>query len=405
MAGKGPEASLPAPLSGLRVIDCATLFAGPVIASMMGDFGADVVKVEHPSGDSLRSLGWTKDGVSLWWALVSRNKRCVTLDLSDAQGQSIFGRLCETADVMIENFRPGTLERWNLGPEILLERNPGLVIVRTTAFGQTGPYSTRPGFGTLAEAMSGFAHMNGWPDRPPSLPPFALADGVAALTGAFAAMTALRWRDMCGGTGQVIDLSIYEPLFAILGPQAGVYDALGIVGTRTGNRTPFSAPRNLYQSKDGRWLAVSATSTSIAVRLMGLVGRPDIVEEPWFADHTGRLQHSSELDSIIGEWIGMRNADEVLAEFERVHAAVGPVLSIDDIVTDAQYVARETVVRVADERLGSLLMQNVVPRLGASPGAIRHLGPALGAHNEEIYSGELGLDEALLSELTARKVI
>ena len=327
------------PLSGIRVVDCATLFAGPVIASMMGDFGADVIKVEHPNGDSLRTLGWSKDGVSLWWATVSRNKRCVTLDLSQPEGQSIFKQLSDHADVVIENFRPGTFERWNLAPEDLLARNPGLVLVRTTAFGQTGPYSRRPGFGTLAEAMSGFAHLNGWPDRPPALPPFALADGVAAITGAFAVMAALRWRDMCGGSGQVIDLSIYEPLFAILGPQADVYDALGVEVTRTGNRTSFSAPRNIYQSRDGRWLALSGSSTSVAARVLRLVGHPEIADEPWFATNEGRLQHADELDALIGNWIAQRDADDVLSEFERVEGAIGPVLSIADILRDPQYVA------------------------------------------------------------------
>src|SRR5579872_298292 len=318
-------------LSGVRVLDCATLFAGPVIASMMGDFGADVVKIEHPRGDSLRSLGWNKDGVSLWWAMVSRNKRCVTLDISLTEGQELLLRLAETADVLIENFRPGTFERWNLAPSRLLERNPALVIVRTTAFGQTGPYSRRPGFGTLAEAMSGFAHMNGWPDKPPALPPFALADGVAAITGAFAVMAALRWRDMCGGGGQVVDLSIYEPLFSILGPQAAVYDSLGIEVSRMGNRTPFSAPRNVYRSRDGRWLALSASSTSIAERVMLVVGHPEMIDEPWFADNGGRLQHAGELDALIGEWIAERDAEVVIAEFERVQAAIGPVYSIADI--------------------------------------------------------------------------
>jgi len=372
---------------------------------MMGDYGADVVKVEHPKGDSLRSLGWSKDGVSLFWAIVSRNKRCVTLNLSVPEGQRIFRQLCRSADVVIENFRPGTLERWNLAPADLVRANPNLIIVRTTAFGQSGPYSHRPGFGTLAEAMSGFADMNGWPDRPPSLPPFALADGVAAITGAFAVMTALRWRDMCGGSGQVIDLSIYEPLFAILGPGVAVYDKLGIEVSRTGNRTAFSAPRNVFRSRDGQWLALSASSTSIAIRVMHLIGHPEIATKSWFADNSGRLGHADELDELIGEWIGQRDAAEVLEKFERVEAAIGPVLSIADIVRDKHYLARESLVRIPDPRLGEMLAPNVVPRLERSPGEIRYLGPELGAHNDEIYLGELGLTSQHLTQLSARDVI
>jgi len=248
------ERETPLPLEGLKVVDAATLFAGPVIGCLMGDYGADVIKVEHPSGDNLRTLGWQKDGVSLWWALVARNKRCVTLKLSDPRGQELMRELLRDADVLIENFRPGTLERWNLGPDVLYELNPKLVMVRTTGFGQTGPYSHLPGFGTLAESISGYAHINGWPDGPPTLPPFALADSIAALTGTFAAMVALWWREHGGaGRGQVIDLSIYEPMFWVLGPQALLYDQLGIVQSRTGSSAlHFSAQR---LPRQGRALA------------------------------------------------------------------------------------------------------------------------------------------------------
>ena len=304
--GAGMNAKTPLALEGVRVVDAASLFAGPVICTMLGDHGADVIKVEHPSGDNLRKLGWEKDGVSLWWALIGRNKRSVTLKLSDPEGAEAMKKLLATADVFVENFRTGTLERWGLGPDVLHEINPGLVIVRTTGFGQTGPYATRPGFGTLAESISGYAHINGFPDGPPTLPPFALGDGVAALTGAFAAMMALRWREN-GGSGQVIDLSIYEPLFWILGPQASVYDQLGIVHNRTGNRAPFTAPRNAYLSKDGRWLGLSGSSQSIAERVMRLVGKPEMVDEPWFQNHAGRLEHQDELDEAIAAWIAERD--------------------------------------------------------------------------------------------------
>ena len=396
----------PLPLAGLKVVDIATLFAAPVIATILGDYGADVIKVEHPSGDNLRTLGWHRDGVSLWWALVARNKRCITLKLSHPDGQQLLKKIVRDADVLIENFRPGTLERWNLSPETLLEINPRLVIVRTTGFGQTGPYSGRAGFGTLAESMSGYAHINGWPDGPPTLPPFALGDSVASLTGTFAVMFALWWREHGGaGKGQVIDLSIYEPLFWILGPQALVYDQLGIVQGRTGNRAPFTAPRNAYQASDGRWLGLSASAQSIAERVMRLVGREDIISQPWFKDHAGRLEHVDELDTIIAEWVGRHTTEEVVRIFNESEAAIAPIYSIEDIVNDPQYLARETITTVQHPVLGPIKMQNVIPRMTATPGRIKHPGADLGAHNREVFLGELGMDEAELDRLRSEGVV
>jgi crotonobetainyl-CoA:carnitine CoA-transferase CaiB-like acyl-CoA transferase len=394
------------PLEGLRVVDCATLFAGPVIATLMGDFGADVVKVEHPRGDGLRSMGWEKDGVSLWWALVGRNKRSVTLKLSEPRGAEILKRLAREADVLIENFRPGTMERWGLGPEVLLELNPRLVMVRTTGFGQTGPYAGLPGFGTLAESISGFAHINGWPDKPPALPPFALGDGIAALAGCAAAMFALWWREHGGdGKGQVIDLSIYEPLFWLLGPQALVYDQLGIVQGRTGNRAPFTAPRNAYLTKDGRWLGLSGSAQSIAERVVRLCGREDLIDEPWFKDHKGRLEHVDELDDVIQGWVGERTTEEVLEAFAEYEGAIAPIYSIEDIVKDPQYLARETITRVPHPQLGSILMPNVITKMTETPGRIDHAGPSIGEHNEEIYLGELGLTQAELDDLKEAGIV
>jgi crotonobetainyl-CoA:carnitine CoA-transferase CaiB-like acyl-CoA transferase len=398
-------AETPLPLEGIRVVDAASLFAGPVIATMMGDYGADVVKVEHPAGDNLRNLGWEKDGVSLWWAVIARNKRSVTLKLSDPDGAEAMRRLLANADVFVENFRTGTLERWGLGWDVLHELNPNLVMVRTTGFGQTGPYATRPGFGTLAESMSGYAHINGFPDGPPTLPPFALGDGVAAMTGAFAVMMALWWRDHAGGNGQMIDLSIYEPLFWILGPQASVYDQLGLVQNRTGNRAPFTSPRNAYLSKDGVWLGVSASAQSIAERVLRLVGRPDLVEQPWFDNHAGRLEHQDELDAPIAAWIAERDAEEVVRGFEDAQAAIAPVLSIADIFEDPQFAARETITTVEHPVLGPLKMQNVIPRLTATPGRIRSCGPDLGSSNREILGGELGYSDDELARLAERGVI
>lgn len=403
--GEGEERTEgPLPLRGLRVVDSATLFAGPVTATMLGDYGADVIKIEPPRGDNLRGLGWHRDGVSLWWAVVNRNKRSVTLKLSDPAGAEAMKKLLATADVYVESFRTGTLERWGLGWDVLHELNPRLVMVRTTGFGQTGPYARRPGFGTLAESMSGFAHITGFPDGPPTLPPFALGDSIAGLTGAFAAMTALWWRNV-SGEGQMIDLSIVEPLFWILGPHASVYEQLGIVPGRVGNRTPFSAPRNVFQARDGRWLGLSASAHSIAERVMRLVGRPELIDEPWFADHEGRIQHQDELEEAIAAWIAERDSEEVISAFEEAEAAIAPILSIADLMNDPQFLARETITDVPHPVLGSLKMQNVIPRLGTTPGRIRAPGPDLGASNREILQGELGYSDHELAELAGAGVI
>lgn len=385
-----PKANPPGPLAGLRVIDAGVLFAGPVIGTLLADFGADVIKIEHPRGDALRSMGWTKDGVSLWWAFVNRNKRLISIDFGKPDGAALLRELATTADVLIETYRPGTLERWGCGPEVLHALNPRLVIVRTSGFGQTGPYAPRPGFGTVAESMSGFAHINGQPDGPPILPPFALGDGVASLFGTFATMFALYHRDQHHAPGQVIDLAIYEPLFWLLGPQALVYDQLGYVQGRTGSSTEWTAPRNAYQSSDGNWLGLSASSQSIAERVMRLVGHPEVIDEAWFADHSGRVEHQQELDKLIGDWIGSHTASEVLAVFEEQEAVIGPIYSIADIFEDPQYLARETITTVDDPILGPARIQNAIPRLQATPGQVRHLGGNLGQDNEAILGDELG---------------
>jgi crotonobetainyl-CoA:carnitine CoA-transferase CaiB-like acyl-CoA transferase len=379
------------PLEGLRVIDAGTLFAGPLIATMMGDFGAEVIKVEHPRGDGMRRLGWHRAGVSLWWKVISRNKRTISLRLSDPRGQRIALRLVRNADVFIESFRPGTLERWNLGPERLLAVNPRLVVVRVSGFGQRGPYSSRPGFGTLAEAISGFAHLNGWPDGPPTLPPIALADSVAGLAGTALAMFAL-WHRERTGRGQVIDLSIFEPLFWILGPLASVHQQLGLVPGRCGNRAAFTAPRNVYRSRDGRWLALSASAQSVAERVAALIGHPELVSEPWFSDHEGRLAHVEHLDALIGGWIASRDAEEVICAFERAQAAIAPVMSIDEICADGHYRERGAIISVPDPELGPLAMQGPIGHLSETPGRVRFAGRPLGADSDEVYA-ELGIGE------------
>jgi crotonobetainyl-CoA:carnitine CoA-transferase CaiB-like acyl-CoA transferase len=392
------------PLDDLRVLDVATLFAGPMAATMLADFGADVIKIEHPKGDPVRKHGHSKDGVNLWWKLIGRNKRCVTLNLSQAQGQEILLRLAKQSDVLIENFRPGTLERWNLSPERLQQVNPGLVIARVTGFGQFGPYSKRAGFGTLAESMSGFASVTGQPDGPPTLPPLALADGIAALATTFAIMFALHNRRRTG-RGQVIDLAIIEPIMTILGPQPLWWDQLGVVQERRGNRSVNNAPRNTYQTRDGKWVAISTSAQSVAERVMRLVGHPEVIDEPWFASGIERAQHADVLDEMVGSWIAARDLEEVVARFEEAQAAVAPIYDVKDIFEDPQYQALDSITTVDDEELGPLRMQNVLFRMSETPGRVRWAGQPLGAANAEIYRELLGYDGQRLAELQQEGVI
>lgn len=388
----------PAPLAGLRVLDLATLFAGPLCATLLGDFGAEVIKVEHPTRpDPSRGHGPAKDGIGLWWKVLGRNKRTVTLDLSTPGGRATLLRLARTADVVVENFRPGTLEKWGLGWDELNAANPRLVLTRVTGFGQFGPYSHRPGFGTLAEAMSGFAAATGEPDGPPTLPPFGLADSVAALATAYAVMTALAARTATG-RGQVVDMAIIEPILAVLGPQLLWYDQLGYVQPRTGNRSRNNAPRNIYRTADGSWLAVSTSAQSVAERVMHLVGRPELVDEPWFATGSGRAEHADLLDAAVGGWIAQHTRTDAVAAFEKAEAAIAPVYDIRDIVADPQYQALGTITEVPDPELGPLRMQNVLFRLSETPGAIRWAGRPHGADTEEVLA-ELGLTRADITAL------
>ena len=390
-------------LSGIRVLDIATLFAGPLAATLLADFGADVIKIEHPKGDPVRGHGASKDGVGLWWKMLSRNKQAITLYLGSPEGQEIFRRMVRDADVVVENFRPGTLERWGLGYDVLSEINPRLVLARITGFGQRGPYSGRPGFGTLAEAMSGFAAITGQPDGPPTLPPFGLADGVSALTAAFGIMTALHARERTG-RGQVLDLAIIEPMITLLGPQAITYDQLGELQPRTGNRSANNAPRNTYRTKDGSWLAVSTSAQSIAERVMRLVGRPEFVDEPWFASGARRAEHADELDEAVGSWIAARTREEVTEAFEAAHAAVAPIYDMSDIFEDPQYQALETIVTVDDEELGPIRFQNVPFRLSETPGEVRWSGPRLGRDTATVL-GEYGVGPDEVASLTERGIV
>lgn len=394
------------PLDGLRVIDASTILAGPLCAQILGDFGADVIKIEHPvHGDGLRGHGWQKEGVPLWWKEVSRNKRTVGLDLSVPEGAEVFRKLAATADVVVENFRPGTMERWGLGPGRLREANAGLVLVRLTGFGQKGPYSHRPGFGTLAEAMSGFAHMTGEQGGPPTLPAFGLADSICGIAASSAVMMALWHRNVGGGPGQDIDISILEPIMTAVGPGPTIYQQLDLVEERHGNRSTNNSPRNTYRTSDGSWVAVSASAQRVADRLLRLVGHPEVIAEPWFASGHGRAQHADLLDSLVGGWIAARTRAEVMAAFEEVGAAVAPVYSARDITEDPHIRGTGMVTEVPDPDLGPLLMHNVMWRMSATPGRIAFTGRDPGADTDQVLTDELGYDAQQVGQLRDKGVV
>jgi crotonobetainyl-CoA:carnitine CoA-transferase CaiB-like acyl-CoA transferase len=392
------------PLAGLKVLDLSTVIAGPMAAMLLGDFGATVIKVEHPDGDPLRGNGPRKDGHGLHWKLLGRNKLAVTLNLSKPEGQELLLRLADGADVLIENFRPGVMERWNLGYDRLSAANPGLVMVRVTGFGQFGPYSDRAGFGTLAEAMSGFAHITGEADGPPTLPPFGLSDAVAAISAAYGAMIALYHRDRRASRGQVIDLAIIEPILTVLGAQPTIFDQLGTIQQRFGNQTVNNAPRNTYRANDGRWLAVSTSVTSVAERVMRTVGHPEVIGEPWFGTGLGRASHGAELDEMVAAWVAGRSREEAIQVLADAGAAVAPVYDVSEVMDDPQYRALDTIVSLPDEDLGTVRMQNVLFRMLATPGQVQFAGRRLGQDNAAVF-GELGVGPDRLAELAERGVI
>ena len=366
------------PLGDLRVIDVATVIAGPGCARYLGDFGADVIKVERPGGDTARGLGWRApdDDVSLWWKLLGRNKRVIELDLKDDADLALMRRLCDTADVLVENFRPGTLERLGLAPEVLHGTNPGLVITRVTGFGQTGPYRDRAAFATQAEALSGFAAINGEPDGQPLLPPIALTDEIAGLVAAFATMVAVH-----SGTGQVVDVNLIESMLQLMGPLVPLYGLSGRTQERLGAGIPYTVPRNTYRSSDGTWIAVSSSAESVAQRVLELIG---LDGDDRFVGFEGRVAHRELIDERLGAWIAARTGAEVLAEFERVHAAAAPVYDMADIFADPHYRERASITTV-----DGVPMPDVVARLSATPGRVRWAGRPPDADGDEIRA-ELG---------------
>lgn len=400
------NSEMPMPLTGIRVLDASTILAGPLCCRILGDYGADVIKIESPgAGDSMRGHGHDVDGVSLWWKEISRNKRTVGIDLRTKGGAEVFRKLASVSDVIVENFRPGTLERWNLSPQSLREVNPGLVVLRLTGFGQSGPYSSRPGFGTLAEAMSGFAHMTGEQDGPPTLPSFGLADSICAMAGVSAILMALRYRELVSRVGQDIDLNILEPILTAVGPAPSVYHHTGVIEGRHGNRSTNNAPRNTYLTRDGYWVAVSASALNVAKRVMELVGHPEIAEEPWFATGRGRVEHVDLIDKLVGGWISTHDRDDVLKAFEKAEAAIAPVLDAKGIVEDPHIRATEMLVEVPDQDLGTVLMHNVLWRMSDTPGQIRFTGRKLGQDTKEILCTELGFTDEEFDNLVAEGAI
>lgn len=390
-------------LAGIRVLDLTRLVAGNQLSLLLGDFGADVIKVEQPGvGDSLRR--WLTDGVEVHWKVYGRNKRSVTLDLKHPRGRDLLLRLVAGADVLVESFKPGTLERLGLAPGTLREHNPRLVVVRVSGWGQTGAYAERPGFGTLVEAMSGFAAMNGFPDREPVLPPGALADMVAGTYGAFATVMAVRYAET-HGRGQDVDLSLFEPLFAVLGPMAAQYALTGQAPQRSGSRSPTSAPRGVYRTADGRWLALSGSTQPMTERLFRAIGRADLLEDPRFSDNSTRLENIDALDAIIGGYFAAHSLEDDLAAMHAAGVTVAPVSDIGDLLGGEYVTSRGVVVDGpdADDPAGRVPMHEVVPRLSATPGRISRPAPRLGEHNEEILRPLVDAGE--WEELTGMEVI
>ena len=370
----------PLPLAGIRVLDLSRLMAGNMLTVQLADFGADVIKVESQNGDTLRD--WKNDGKSIWWKVYGRNKRSLCLDLKQPADIEKLLALLPEAQVLVESFKSGGMEGYGLSPAALHAVNPKLVIVRISGWGQTGPYAARPGFGTLVEAFSGFAEKNGFPDKPPALPNLGLADMVAGLSGAFATLAAVREVEVNGGLGQVVDLSLLEPILAILGPDAGIFQHTGERPRRLGNRAEVAAPRNAYRCSDDRWLVMSGSTQRMAEKILRAVGAPELVTDPRFADNASRLANVEELDRVIGGFIGQHTLADNLAHFGALDVTVGPVLSVDQLMTDPHVLQREVLVDVPDAELGSVTMHNVFPRLSRTPGRIRSPAPRLGEHQD-----------------------
>ncbi|MEO5695302.1 MAG: CoA transferase [Usitatibacter sp.] len=402
-ASKGPEAA--GPLKGLRVIDVGMVFAGPLVASHLSDLGADVIKIEHPKGDEVRGLGRYKDGEGLWWRITARNKRVVAADIGKPEGAEIVRRLVKDADVLIENFRPGRIASWGLGYEELSRINPRLVMLHISGYGQTGPYQHKPGMGTLAESFSGFAMVTGESGGPPTLPQFPFADGVAAMYGAYAVMSALWARERNGGEGDEIDLNLYEPMLALMGPMVIDYDQLGHIAKRRGNRSTWSVPRNSYRTKDDKWVAVSSAANSIAMRMFRAIGRPDMADDPTLATNPLRVKRLDECDGAIAGWIAQHTQQEVLDQFEKFEVVAGPICDVEQLINDPQVAHNKTIVEMPDPKLGKVRMQNVIAHFTKAPGKIRWIGRhRIGYDTGDVLS-ELGYSDEEIGAMEAKGLV
>jgi crotonobetainyl-CoA:carnitine CoA-transferase CaiB-like acyl-CoA transferase len=391
------------PLDGIRVIDMSRLVSGNMVSLQLADFGAEVVKIEDPKrGDPLRA--WQTNGISVHWKVYSRNKKSVALSLREPRGRELFLDLIGISRLLIENFRPGTLEAMGFTPEDLHRRNPGLIILRVSGWGQDGPYRDRPGFGTLVESMSGYAARTGFPDREPALPPTALADMVAGLYGAFAVMIALREIETKGGAGQVIDLPLLDPLFSFIATEAAIYRLTGAVRERSGSRSETTSPRNVFRTKDGRYIGISASIQAMAERLFRAIGREDMITDPRFRTNSDRVRNAEACEAPIVAFIGARTLAENMEVFERAEVTASPVYDIDQFMADPHVIAREILVDLHDDEIGRLPMHNIIPRLSDTPGRLRRPAPALGEHTAEILGG-LGLDAAEIRGLAKEGII
>ncbi len=392
-----------APLDGVRILDLSRLVAGNALTHVLADFGAEVIKVERPGqGDDLRN--WRVGGVSIHWKVYARNKKSITVNMRSERGRAILLDLVKTSQMLVENFLPGTLEQWELGPEVLHAANPKLVIVRISGWGQSGPDRSVPGFGSLVEARSGFAAMNGFADRPPVLPPLALADMVAGLYGAVAALVALRHCEVDQGKGQVVDLPLFDPLLSILGPQAALYELTGELPERLGSRSNLTAPRNSYRCRDGQFVALSASMQSMYERLMRTIGRPELIEDNRFLTNADRVQNNDQLDRVVAQFIESHDQYDVLQIFRDAGVTVGPVHDTLGMLNDPLVKENKVMVRLPDEEIDSVVMHNVAARLSETPGLIRSPAPTLGEHNSEIL-GDIGIDETELSTLGEQGII
>jgi crotonobetainyl-CoA:carnitine CoA-transferase CaiB-like acyl-CoA transferase len=390
----------------VRVIDAGNMVAAPFATVLLADFGAEVIKIEHPKyGDGQRKLEPIMNGIPLWWKSVSRNKRCITLDLGKPEGAEIFKRIIKGKDVIVENYRPGTFEKWGIGPDVIRAVDPRLILLRISGFGQTGPYKGRAGFGRVAEAMGGLTNLIGEPDGPPMSPGYPLGDLIAGIFGSLSIMMALYHRDTRGGEGQVIDLALFEAVFRFLDFDPIQYDQMKTVHMRTGNRVAYVAPSSMFKTKDGKYLTLAASTQNVWVRLAEAIGRKELTTDPKFIDNPARVENSVEINGIVGAWIEQHTREEVIKQFDKFEVAYSSVFDMEDAFRDIQYRAREAMVRVPDPDLGEAIVQNVVPKFSLTPGSVDFLGRKMGEDNEAIYCGELGISQEKLKQLKDSGII